>query len=136
MVEFAIILPLLLLLVFGIIEFSLLLYDKAVITNASREAARTSILYYDESLGSKPDPKAVAVKYAQDHLINFPKKQLADGDVTVTSDYQNNQWVHEVTVTYSYNFLVLPKFVTSIAGNIDLTAATIMRDEFQPPPPP
>ena len=39
-VEFAIVLPLLLVFVFGIIEFGFLLYDKAVITNASREGAR------------------------------------------------------------------------------------------------
>ncbi len=39
-VEFALVLPLLLVLVFGIIEFSIFLYDKAVITNASREGAQ------------------------------------------------------------------------------------------------
>ena len=39
-VEFALIFPLLLFIVFSIIECSLALYDKAVITNASREAAR------------------------------------------------------------------------------------------------
>ena len=44
-VEFAIILPLLLILVFGIIEFSILFYDKAMITNASREGARVGIVY-------------------------------------------------------------------------------------------
>jgi Flp pilus assembly protein TadG len=43
-VEFAIILPILILLVFGIIEFSLALYDKAMITNASREGARAGIV--------------------------------------------------------------------------------------------
>ena len=41
-VEFALIFPLLLFIVFSIIECSLALYDKAVITNASREAARAT----------------------------------------------------------------------------------------------
>ena len=36
-VEFALVLPLLVVFIFGIIEFSLLLYNKAMITNASRE---------------------------------------------------------------------------------------------------
>jgi Flp pilus assembly protein TadG len=36
LVEFAIVLPLLLVLIFGMIEFSVMLYDKAMITNASR----------------------------------------------------------------------------------------------------
>jgi Flp pilus assembly protein TadG len=46
-VEFAIILPLLLVLLFGIIEFGIILYDKAVITNASREGARAGIVSQD-----------------------------------------------------------------------------------------
>jgi len=40
MIEFAIILPLLLLFIFGIIEFSLALFNQQVITNAAREGAR------------------------------------------------------------------------------------------------
>jgi Flp pilus assembly protein TadG len=43
-VEFAIILPFLVVLVFGIIEFGLLLYNQQVITNASREGARAGIV--------------------------------------------------------------------------------------------
>ena len=39
-VEFAIILPFLVILIFGMIEFSLVLYNKAMITNASRVGAR------------------------------------------------------------------------------------------------
>jgi Flp pilus assembly protein TadG len=43
-VEFALVLPLLVLLIFGIIEFSLLMFNKQVITNASREGARAGIV--------------------------------------------------------------------------------------------
>ena len=43
-VEFAVILPLLLLLIFGIIEFGLFLFNRHVITNAVREAARAGIV--------------------------------------------------------------------------------------------
>ena len=44
-VEFAFVMPLLLILVFGIIDFSIGLYDKAVITNAVREGARSGIVF-------------------------------------------------------------------------------------------
>ena len=44
MVEFAIVLPVLALLLMGIIEFSIIIYDKAVITNASRVGARYAIV--------------------------------------------------------------------------------------------
>jgi len=43
-VEFALLLPFLAVLVFGIIEFGLLLYNQQVITNASREGARAAIV--------------------------------------------------------------------------------------------
>ncbi len=39
-VEFALTLPLLLILLFGIVEFGVMMYDQAVITNAAREGAR------------------------------------------------------------------------------------------------
>ena len=55
-VEFALILPVLFVLGFGIIEFSVALYDKAMITNASREGARAGIVFKippvtDEEIG-------------------------------------------------------------------------------------
>jgi hypothetical protein len=43
-VEFALILPFLVLLVYGTIEFGLLLYNQQVLTNASREGARAAIV--------------------------------------------------------------------------------------------
>ena len=54
--EFAIILPVLLLLTCGIIEFSVALYDKAMITNASREGARAGIVYaFDPNNAGAPN---------------------------------------------------------------------------------
>lgn len=44
-IEMALTLPLLLLVVFGIIEYGFALYNKAVITNISREAVRDAILF-------------------------------------------------------------------------------------------
>ncbi len=43
-IEFAIVLPVLALLVCGIIEFGLIFYNKQLITNASREGARAGIV--------------------------------------------------------------------------------------------
>ena len=43
-VEFALILPILLVIMFGIIEFGFVLFEKQVITNASREGARAGIV--------------------------------------------------------------------------------------------
>jgi Flp pilus assembly protein TadG len=126
LVEFAIVLPLLLMIVFGIIEFSLLLYDKAMITNASREGARAGIVY------SFPTPITTAAitqevnNYLQTHLISLGGASAP----TVTAGQCTGSGAPlTVTVTYPYNFLVLPNFVQSMAGSITLRAQTVMRCE-------
>ena len=78
-VEFAILLPFLILLIFGAIEFSVLLYDKAVITNASREGARAGIVYNDPRVSDAMITAAVS-NYCSDHLITFDN----DSGVTTT----------------------------------------------------
>jgi hypothetical protein len=44
LLEFALVLPVLLLLVFGIIEFGLIFFDNLVITQAAREGARVGVV--------------------------------------------------------------------------------------------
>src|SRR5512146_3002210 len=51
-VEFALILPVLMAILFGIIEFGFILYDKAIVTNASREGARRGIVYRVDDTGA------------------------------------------------------------------------------------
>ena len=126
-VEFAIVLPLLLLLVFGIIESSIFLYDKAMITNASREGARAGIVFDDPRL-DETGIKAVVETYCSDHLITF-----GSGTLNTSADPADGSGSHgdplTVTVTYTYNFLVLPNFVSDLAGGINLAAETVMRLE-------
>jgi Flp pilus assembly protein TadG len=44
MLEFALVLPILLLLVFGIIDFGIIFFDNLVITQAAREGARVGVV--------------------------------------------------------------------------------------------
>ena len=130
-VEFAILLPLLLVLLFGIIEFSVLLYDKAMITNASREGARLGIVYDpDPDTGfMHPPPEditATVTAYCQDHLITFGDSSQLDTQINQGDDRGAPR---AVTVSYQYDFLVLPNFVGDLAGNINLSARSIMRME-------
>lgn len=137
-VEFALIAPLLFVLTFGIIEFSLLLFDKAVVTNASREGARAAIVY--NTVGTTYTPrtdaeiKAVVLNYTNKYLVNLGKPssnplitivpaegaRVSGGDVTIT-------------VTYTYDFLVFPNLTKLIGGSfdgtIDLVGTTLMRME-------
>jgi Flp pilus assembly protein TadG len=134
-IEFAIVLPILLILLFGIIEFSLLLYDKAMITNASREAARTGILFNAGVNVTDDAIDDVVQNYAAANLISF-----SEGDnppVTSVSREDTNGDTIEfnagdtltVTVTYDYDFLVFPSFVGGFSDLFTLTATTVMRFE-------
>jgi Flp pilus assembly protein TadG len=69
-IEFALILPVLVLLILGIIEFSVALYDKAVITNASREGARAGIVFRDPPV-TDGEIVGVVTSYCQNRMITF-----------------------------------------------------------------
>lgn len=133
-IEFAIVLPLLLILVFGIIEFSILLYDKAMITNASREGARVGIVYrYTDGGPNHPDDTEIAaaiVQYCQHHLITFGSGTLNITPVR-TGDSSGDSLT--VTVNYQYNFLVFDSLLSLVGGSlpngISLDAVTVMRME-------
>lgn len=130
LVEFAIVVPLLLLLVFGMIEFGVLLYDKAMITNASREGARAGVVFQRHTAA---EITAVVQNYAGSNLITFGQPAA----VTVTFDPDPGALTSgqpfTVTVGYNFTFLVTPSlsryFAGDMAEGINLTATTVMRAE-------
>ena len=125
-VEFALVLPILVMMAFGIIEFSLILYDKAVITNASREGARAGIVSQSPRV---PDGEVTTVveNYCKDYLVTFGTPNTPVTAIARTGNSFGDDLT--VAVTYSYGFLVLPNFITGITGPLDLTATTVMRME-------
>jgi Flp pilus assembly protein TadG len=142
-VEFALIAPLLFVLTFGIIEFSLLLFDKAVLTNASREGARAAIVYRFD--GKDPDPldqaevEAVVKNYAEQHLISLGSTsplEVLDLEYSPAGapGTTPNQYV-TVTVNYTYRFLVFQALIKLLGGGgfdagIALQGITVMRMEY------
>ena len=125
-VEFAIIAPLLFTIIFGIIEFGLLFFDKQVITNASREGARYGILW-NPTRPTDAEIKARVAVYTANNLVTFG----TPGSPTTTISRSGNDPgdAITVTVTYNYNFLLLPNFVTSLSDITTLRARSIMRLE-------
>jgi Flp pilus assembly protein TadG len=130
-VEFALILPILLLLVFGIIEMGFVLFDKAMITNASREGARTGISYRvppftDEEISN------VVNSYLGNALITFAES--ANPTATVTRNGSNPGDELKVTVAYTYTSLILPNLINSpvkqdFPREFNMIAETTMRME-------
>ena len=127
-VEFAIVLPVLVLLLVGIMEFSVLLYDQAVITNASREGARAGIVFSDPNPISDAEIEAVVNNYCAGHMITFG---AASGVTTSVSRAGSGSAGDPLTVSvnYHYDFLVIPNFLSSLAGGINLAGQTVMRME-------
>lgn len=132
-VEFAIVLPLLVLLVFGSIEFGLLLYNKQVITNAGREGARRAIT-------GQNDAKQIVLDYCnrrpsdpadQKHkLIDLTRAdgryELKADDVTISGpDAQNDL---TVTIKYDHNFAFV-QLLGLVDTKINLSSSTVMRME-------
>lgn len=126
-VEFAIILPVLLLILFGIVELSLALYDKAVITNASREAARFGIVLRSPK-PTEDEIIAVAQNYAKNYLITFGTKNDPVVDVVSGLGGTFGQPL-TVNVTYKYDGLGLGKMLSAVVGQITIGATTTMNNE-------
>ncbi|HJW31585.1 MAG TPA: TadE family protein [Saprospiraceae bacterium] len=120
-VEFALVLPLLFLLVFGIVEWGLYLFNRHVITDASREGARKGIVAADPRV-SVNEIKQVVGTYSNAYLVTFadPKPSPV---INVSLDGAANAACPlgaafgkylSVEVRYDYTFLLLP----ALTGNI------------------
>ena len=129
-VEFAILLPLLLVLIFGGIEYGLVMFNQQVITNASREAARAGIVVNGPS---HDDIEKIALAYCADYLVTF--KDPDPGPVVQVTPPGPLIFPQELTVTvdYDYEFLLLPNLSQLFGGGtssgISLQGRTIMRHE-------
>ena len=132
LVEFAISATVLFLLLFGIIEFSVALFDKATLTNASREGARTGILFRPEPRDLAAEDSAIeqAIRdYAEQYLISLGGE--AQMDITIERSDVAMSPGSDVTVTvdYPYQYLVLPGFIGDLGGVLNLSSITVMRAE-------
>jgi len=142
--------PILILFLFGIIEFGLLFYNKAVITNASREGARVGIMHIRDPklLDPKADdvdplPKTAVYntvnQYCSDYLISFGTSPSPSITLDPNEDYLCNNDEDDLTVTihYPYHFLIFPDMVEFFLknkpgfiddeGSLTISAQTVMR---------
>lgn len=129
-VEFVLILPFLMLILFGIIEFGIFFMNKHVITNASREGARAGIVSRIPRL-SFDDIEAVVNDYCKEHLVTFgepnePKTTCIPADPAdpdIDPDVIKFGKPLKVEVTFNYDFLFLPINIPP------MKAITVMRYE-------
>lgn len=141
-VEFALVLPFLLLIIFAVIDFFFLAHNKAVITNASREAARRATLLTTATWNTN-DIRAVACNYARGALISVGAPAItttcnATGDPTISvTPTAAPSFNDPVTVTVSYtvqgfslgSWWNLGTGPNSVGAPMVLTATTTMNHE-------
>lgn len=121
LVEMALAAPILVMVLFGLLEFGYLLYAKGVIANASREAARLGVVL------SHPRKTQAEI---EDQVRSYLEKSGFDA-AAVRVTYPNglpgsSGSPFAVRLQYAYNFKVLPNFIQSLTGSLGLSAETVM----------
>jgi len=117
-VEFALVLPLLLLLVFGATEFSRAWLTMNVLTAASREGCR---------LAAVTEPQVDAVIARVEEVCDAGR--VTPSDVIVTGPDPDDEH-RRVTVTVRTDFEVIPGTVLgTFSGTLPLSATAVMRHE-------
>lgn len=118
LVEFALILPLLMLILLGIVEFALILSNQLILENAAREGSRYAVLGATDAevrvyLLELTEP----LSGADPTLVISPSTASRLKGVAVT-----------VGLTYQHN-LMTPIISNIVGGQIQLSAAATMRME-------
>ncbi len=128
-VELALILPLFLSLIFVMVEASVAFYDKAILTHASREAARLGVLSRTTTM-PLGDVENYAISISQSRLLSLsgatksPSAQATTGTSVISGSP-----VLTVTVTYPYEGLLLGPLLSALSRSITLSATTVMHYE-------
>lgn len=118
MVEFALILPILILLVLGIVEFGLMFNSYLTVQNVSREGARLAIVG-----GTDTEIRA--------HMVSIsPNLTPVNLSVTITPIQGSRTSGASVTVQANYTYpLTVPIIKNLLKNTISLKAQTTMRME-------
>lgn len=128
--EFVLVLPFLLLILFGIVDASLLLCDKAVITSAAGEATRAGVV-----LRAKP----LTASQIENVVLAHTEHNLVTGGAPTTPSVV----VHpsggcgsagsgnplRVTVTYTYQGIVIGSALSTLTGPVTVTASAVKHCE-------
>jgi Flp pilus assembly protein TadG len=121
-VEFALCLPVFLLLLFAVIEMGSAWYYKQMLVSASREGARMGSLLNDTANGSSQVVTAVTTYLSQSGFPGSPT-------VTVTGADGNPGTTVRVTASSPYQMPVLGRIVSGNFASMTLSGTTAMRHE-------
>jgi Flp pilus assembly protein TadG len=129
LIEFALVFPMLLMVVLAIVDFGFLFQRYEVVTNAAREGARVAVLpgYTTSDIQDRVTSYATA-----GGLPTAPTVSIAATTITAGS----STWpATTVNVSYSHQYLFLGGIASWFGGSfssVTLTAASTMRNELGP----
>jgi hypothetical protein len=151
-IEMALILPLFLFIMGGIIDLGFLYWEKQIITNASREGARAAAKAIDTGTAVTAQMSQGQVRQVvQNYLNQFSLKNLDGSPLVLNSGNFSYTWINTgsglaLDVSLSqipYKMMLLPNFSTFFGGTrtpgdeaFYLSAQTSMAAEWSTPPGP
>jgi Flp pilus assembly protein TadG len=126
MVEFVIVLPLLMMILFATLEFGVLFGRWQTISNAAREGARTAVVFRRDCNASTvaSEVRARVKAYAAPLGIS-----LSDGDIAVSGVCGSSDTSSTVSIQLPHTFNVLPNFASKVNTTINLIGRSVMRNE-------
>ena len=140
LIEFALVFPLLLMIVLGIVDFGFMFQRLEVVTNAAREGARIAVLpgYDDADIQTRVcdyvETGGVPVTGTCDTTGDNPTVVVQDADIPVAGGTISGK---RVLVTYTHNYLFLGGIATWFGGgtftSVPLRGVATMRNEVPTP---
>lgn len=132
-VEFAILLPVLVALVCGVIEIGMLLYNQQVLTNASREGARAAIIGECADRLTNEQIGTIVTDYCTGRLVSLGGANTPPTTTVTPSPSGCTSGVgDDVSVTAQYTYTFLVPAVLGFGPTRLLSAATVMKMESNP----
>lgn len=123
----ALLLPLLVLMLDGVLEFGLILHNQSVLTSAANVAARAGIVQASPKL-TNAQISATATRYCADRLMSWGTPDVPTVTVVQAADpvYPNPL---QVTVNYTVKGLFVGSVLAAFQSNPVLSATTVMYNE-------
>lgn len=122
-VEFALVLPLLLLLLFGIVEFGLALYRFQAVAAAGREGARFGIRH------TVPRPTAGDIERTVRNVLSQAGIPVTDLQVLVTGARGASGSDLVVQVEVPHRYVAIPHLAPGVGASVVLRSRTVMKHE-------
>lgn len=126
MIEMVIVLPLLFMLLFATVEFSVLFARWQVLSNAAREGARVAVVFRTGCTAAtvEAEVRQTVKDYSAPMGIT-----LADSDIDVLGVCGAANSNSAITATFTHDFIVIPNFAQSVSSSITLEGRSVMRNE-------